>query len=178
MRQLIVFSDVSLDGFMAGPNNDLDFVVNDPKLGDEFTTELRAVADTIIFGRKSFGSWGYWMAAEGDLADWMNSTPKVILSSNQALDVSPWPNSTVADLDQIRKLKESDGQATGGLVALIATVAASACSAPSAEPRPSKHVTAPTRPSQTSSFSNRRKRTHRPPKQLARRFRRPRCKPA
>ncbi len=27
MRELIVFADVTLDGFMAGPNNDLDFMV-------------------------------------------------------------------------------------------------------------------------------------------------------
>ncbi len=127
MRQLIAFNDVSLDGFMAGPNNELDFIVNDPKLGDEFTSELRAVADTIVFGRKSFGSWAYWMSAEGDLADWMNSSPKVILSSDQTFDVSPWPNSTVADLDQIRQVKESDGKAIvafGGVQTLQSLITA------------------------------------------------------
>jgi hypothetical protein len=31
MKPLIVFSDVTIDGFMAGPDNDLDFMVNDPK---------------------------------------------------------------------------------------------------------------------------------------------------
>lgn len=128
MRQLIVFSDVSLDGFMAGPNNDLDFMADDSKLADEFTAELRAVADTIIFGRKSFEpSAAYWTAADGDLADWMNSTPKLILSSNQDLDTSAWANTTVADLDRIRQLKESAGQAIvafGGVHTLQALISA------------------------------------------------------
>ncbi len=79
-----------------GPNYDLDFMAEDQKLTDEFTSELRAVADTIIFGRKSFEpSAGYWTAADGDLADWMNTTPKVTLSSNQDLDVSHWANATL-----------------------------------------------------------------------------------
>ena len=30
MKPLIVFSDVTVDGFMAGPDNDLDFMVHDP----------------------------------------------------------------------------------------------------------------------------------------------------
>jgi hypothetical protein len=30
MKSLIVFSDVTVDGFMAGPDNDLDFMVDDP----------------------------------------------------------------------------------------------------------------------------------------------------
>lgn len=113
VRQLIVFADVSLDGFMAGPDNDLGFVVDDPQLEEEFTRELRAAADTIVFGRKSFhGSAAYWTAAEGELADWMNATPKVILSSDRGLDVSAWPNSSVAaGVDQIRELKNAAGKA-------------------------------------------------------------------
>jgi len=48
MRSLIVFSDVTLDGFMAGPDNDLEFTVDDPQLTDE----LMAVADLQIWGRR------------------------------------------------------------------------------------------------------------------------------
>lgn len=129
MRQLIVFTDVSLDGFMAGPENDLGFMVEDPQLADEFTAELRAVADTIIFGRKSFHpSAAYWTAADGELADWMNTTPKMILSSDSTYDVGLWPNSTVlTDLDQVRRLKETTGRtvvAFGGVDTLRSLVSA------------------------------------------------------
>jgi hypothetical protein len=54
MKPLIVFSDVTVDGFMAGPDNDLDFMVDDPQLEDELTGMLMSVADTIVVGRKAF----------------------------------------------------------------------------------------------------------------------------
>lgn len=125
MRSLIVFSDVTIDGFMAGPENDLDFVVEDSKLADEFTGQLRAATDTIIFGRKSFSpTAAYWTAARGDLATWMNTTPKVILSNDSTFDVSAWANTTLAvgdGVESVRRLKETDG---GGIVAFggVATV--------------------------------------------------------
>ncbi|NIK55204.1 dihydrofolate reductase family protein [Kribbella shirazensis] len=125
MRPLIVFSDITVDGFMAGPDNDLDFMVEDPQLADEFTGELMRVADTIVWGRTSFApSAVYWTTAEGDVADWLNATPKVVLSSDDTVDVSVWPNSTLAvgdGVDHVRRLKEAPG---GGVVVFggVATV--------------------------------------------------------
>lgn len=131
MRALIAFCDVTIDGFMAGPDNDLGFMVEDPKLADEFTGELRSVADTIVWGRKSFEPSGvYWTAADGELADWMNATPKVVLSSDAAFDVSSWENSTLAagdGVDQVRRLKESAGGSLvvfGGVQTVRSLVAA------------------------------------------------------
>ena len=54
MKPLIVFSSVTIDGFMAGPDNELDFMVDDPQLEDELTGMLMSVADTIVVGRKAF----------------------------------------------------------------------------------------------------------------------------
>ncbi|HEX4812377.1 MAG TPA: dihydrofolate reductase family protein [Nonomuraea sp.] len=118
MRPLIVYADVTVDGYMAGPDNDLDFIVSDPELEDVLTGELMSAADTIVFGRGSFpDSSAYWMAADGVLADWMNETPKIILSSDADYDVSAWKNATLAAGDgaeQVRRLKASTG---GALVA-------------------------------------------------------------
>ena len=117
MRPLIVFSDVTVDGFMAGPDNDLDFMVDDPQLQDELTGRLMSVADTIVVGRKSFSAMaGYWTTADGEVAAWMNATPKVVLSTDSSYDVGAWENSTLAagdGGDQVRRLKASSG---GGLV--------------------------------------------------------------
>jgi len=117
MRPLIVFSDVTVDGFMAGPANDLDFMVDDPQLGDELTGMLMAVADTIVVGRKAFSDMAaYWPNAEGDLAAWMNATPKVVLSTDSGFDVGAWEHSTLAagdGADQVRRVKASSG---GGVV--------------------------------------------------------------
>ena len=131
MKPLIVFSDVTVDGFMAGPDNDLDFLVDDAQLTDELTGELMSVADTIVWGRKSFAaSAAYWTAAGGDLAAWMNATPKVVLSTDSSYDVSAWENSTLAagdGVDQVRQLKASSGGAVvafGGVHTVRSLVAA------------------------------------------------------
>ena len=131
MRPLIVFSDMTLDGFMAGPDNDLDFMTDDPHMTSELTGELMSVADAIIWGRKSFSpSAAYWTAAEGDLAAWLNTTPKFVLSSDSTFDVSSWKNSTLAagdGADQIRRLKESSGGSLvvfGGVQTVRSLVAA------------------------------------------------------
>ena len=131
MRPLIVFSDMTLDGFMAGPDNDLDFMADDPQLTSELTGELMSVADTIIWGRRSFGpSAAYWTTAEGDLAAWLNTAPKFVLSSDKSFDVSAWENSTLAagdGADQVRQLKESTGGSLvvfGGVQTVRSLVAA------------------------------------------------------
>ncbi|TCO19068.1 dihydrofolate reductase [Kribbella steppae] len=131
MRSLIVFSDVTLDGFMAGPDNDLEFTVDDPQMTGELTDELVAVADLQIWGSKSFAPSGaYWTAADGDLATWMNETPKVVLSSDRSLDVSSWANSTLAagdGVEQVRQLKETSGGSLvvfGGVQTVRSLVAA------------------------------------------------------
>lgn len=36
MRELILFADVTLDGFMAGPDNDLGFTTSDDELAQDF----------------------------------------------------------------------------------------------------------------------------------------------
>ena len=117
MKPLIVFSDVTVDGFMTGPDNDLDFMVDDPRLEDELTGELMSVADTIVVGRKAFPDMAaHWTTADGDVAAWMNTTPKVVLTTDSTYDVGAWENSILAagdGADQVRRLKASSG---GGLV--------------------------------------------------------------
>lgn len=97
MRDLILSAAVTLDGFMAGPANDLEFMVIDDELDQTMMTEeLAARADTIVIGWKVFPEMAaYWTTAAGPLAQWMNDTPKVVLS-NTLDDTSMWPNSSVA----------------------------------------------------------------------------------
>ena len=115
MRDLILSADVTLGGFMAGPANDLDFMVRDDDVDQTMMTEeLTARADTIVVGRKAFHPMaGYWTTATGTLARWMNDTPKVVLS-NTLVDTSTWPNSSVARGDgaaAVKELKRLPGRA-------------------------------------------------------------------
>jgi dihydrofolate reductase len=125
MKPLIVFSDVTVDGFMTGPNNNMDYMVIDQEVEDETTAMLMPVADAIVVGRKSFIDMaGFWPNAEGRLAAWMNATPKIVLTSDAGFDVGAWDNSTLAagdGADQVRRVKETSG---GALVTFggVATV--------------------------------------------------------
>jgi dihydrofolate reductase len=69
MRDLILFASVTVDGFMAGPDNDLGFMVPDDELDETVNGELMPKADTIVVGRKSFHDMAaYWPTATGPLA--------------------------------------------------------------------------------------------------------------
>src|SRR5258708_33934831 len=82
MRDVLLFVDVTVDGFMAGPNNDLSVMVEDADLYRTMTTELMARADTIIVGGKVFHDMAaYWTTAPDLVAPWVNAAPKVVLSN-------------------------------------------------------------------------------------------------
>jgi hypothetical protein len=107
MRELIVFADVTFDGFMAEPDNDSDFMVGD-ELDQAFMGELMPRADTIVVGRKAFvgGMASYWPTATEPFAQWMNETLKVVPSSTGG-DVDQWENSSVATGEAIAHVKDS-----------------------------------------------------------------------
>jgi dihydrofolate reductase len=131
MRSLIVFCSVTVDGFMAGPDNDLRFMVDDEELETTLNGELMEAAGAIVVGRKSFPEMSeYWTSAEGELADWMNGTPKYVLSSDDSYDVSGWDSATLAagdGVEQVRKLKAKKGKSVvvfGGVETVRALVVA------------------------------------------------------
>ncbi|GAB3821870.1 dihydrofolate reductase family protein [Kribbella italica] len=131
MRSLIVFCSVTVDGFMAGPDNDLGFMIDDEELETTLNGELMRAADAIVVGRKSYPEMSsYWTTAEGELAEWMNGTPKHVLSSDDSYDVSAWSSAALAagdGVEQVRKLKARKGKSIvvfGGVETVRALVAA------------------------------------------------------
>lgn len=131
MRPLIVSCNVTVDGFMAGPDNDLDFIADDRQLEDELAGKFRSVVDTIVVGRQTFRDMAaYWTTADGDMAAWLNATAKIVLSTDSDTDVSDWDNATLAagdGVDQVRRLKASSGGALvtfGGVGTLRSLIAA------------------------------------------------------
>ncbi|QDH80260.1 dihydrofolate reductase [Echinicola soli] len=55
MRKLSLFIATSLDGFIAGPNDDLSFLASVEKEGEDYGyAEFTARVDTIIVGRKTY----------------------------------------------------------------------------------------------------------------------------
>src|SRR6202000_3140319 len=69
MRKLKLQMQITVDGFVAGPNGENDWVFASPKKDPEalqknidFSTELAAGCDTLLLGRKlaASGFCGYW----------------------------------------------------------------------------------------------------------------------
>lgn len=119
MGKLILSMMTSLDGFVAGSNNELDWVVWEEEM-DRDSAELMQSVDTMLVGYGAYKDMvGYWPAAltkpgsesEGAFAQLINEKPKVIISQTEQELL--WKNEellVVTDLaKQVMDLKESKG---------------------------------------------------------------------
>ena len=117
MRTLIVTEFVTLDGVMEAPGGE----PTHPHSGwvsDYFGDEIGATkqqevfdAEILLVGRVTYESFaGAWPTYEGEMADRMNSMPKVVVSTTLA--TPEWTNTRVLEGDAIegvRALKAEDG---------------------------------------------------------------------
>jgi dihydrofolate reductase len=66
-REVIMFVNSSVDGFMGSPSGDLGWLVHDDEMDHDFTSDLRRTADTILSGRVVFESFAVaWPARAAD----------------------------------------------------------------------------------------------------------------
>ncbi|WP_449623147.1 dihydrofolate reductase family protein [Robertmurraya sp. Marseille-Q9965] len=63
-RRVILDLAVTLDGFIEGPNGEVDWCVMDPDM--DFNKFLNQI-DTILYGRKSYDIWGQYIPKIEDL---------------------------------------------------------------------------------------------------------------
>jgi dihydrofolate reductase len=123
MRKVVVQEFVTIDGFAAGPNGELDFVTDaaaDPTRGEFVETQLAFIGtlDTILLGAETYRMFAeYWPEQTVEtqaIADALNATPKVVFSST--LEAAPWGDWPEARLvrgsaeDEVRRLKAEDGK--------------------------------------------------------------------
>jgi dihydrofolate reductase len=89
VRRLVVFMHVSLDGFVAGPNGEMDWIdVNEEMFG--YAGQRTREADTALYGRVTYQMMeSYWptagdqpTATKHDIehSKWYNSVAKVVVS--------------------------------------------------------------------------------------------------
>jgi dihydrofolate reductase len=123
MRRVIVQEFVTIDGFAAGPNGELDFIsestsvdsVDSEAARDQLAFVTRV--ETILLGADTYRMFArYWpdQTTETELiAEALNSTTKVVFSST--LDCAPWGSWDEARIvagnasEEVRRLKEEDG---------------------------------------------------------------------
>ena len=120
MRKFKLQVQMSVDGYMAGPNGEMDWM-NGPWSDDlaTFVTSLYEGVDCIVLGRKlAEGFIPHWASRpsyEKDTAiDTMNNTPKVVITDS--LTTSPWENTVVAGGDLIATIKTLKEQPGGDII--------------------------------------------------------------
>ncbi len=114
MRKLIMWNVITLDGCFEGTKNwDLSFheLVWGRELEDISIEQLQS-ADYLVFGRVTYeGMAEYWKKEKGEIADLMNSIPKIVFSTT--LKTADWNNTTLINKNvsaEIKKLKAEGGK--------------------------------------------------------------------
>lgn len=121
MRQLILAMNISLDGFVGGPNGELDWVRFSVDMDNTELPAMIARADTCLLGRSLYeGFSSYWPTApqtnpnlsdgEKAFARWIDQAQKVVFSTT--LEETPWNNARLARGDlaaEVAQLKQQPG---------------------------------------------------------------------
>lgn len=120
MRKVILFAHTSLDGFMAGPNGELDWIAYDSDLA-KFADKVVAAVGSPLYGRTTYHMMeNYWPTVlnnpdssdrEITHAKWVQEIPKVVFSTS--LDKATWNNTTLIKnnvAEEVKRLKELPGK--------------------------------------------------------------------
>lgn len=121
MRTLKLQVQTTVDGYMAGPDGEMDWMTF-PWTEDieAYVDALTRPVDGIVLGRKlAEGFIPHWASQpEGEpqeTIDWMHQTPKVVLSNT--LTESPWENAVIAGGDVAKAVAGLKAQSGGDLIA-------------------------------------------------------------
>ena len=114
MRKLKLQVQMSVDGYVAGINGEMDWTARnwDNEL-KKYVGEITEPVDCIVLGRKlAQGFIPHWASnPQEEGADKFNNTAKVVFT--KTLDKSEWDHTILAKgdlVDEINKLKKQDGQ--------------------------------------------------------------------
>lgn len=118
MRKLVVFQQISLDGYFTDSEGDMTWAKQDND--DEFNTfssENAKSGGVLIFGRVTYQLMaGFWPSAQARknlpaVAERMNNLPKIVFS--KTLDKASWNNTTLVKGDlvaEIQRMKNEPGE--------------------------------------------------------------------
>jgi dihydrofolate reductase len=120
MRKFKLQVQMTVDGYIAGPNGEMDWMVWDwDDALVQYVTDITEPIDCIVLGRKlAEGFIPHWanVAANPDHPEFtagqkFTDTHKVVFT--KTLDQSAWDNTILAKgdlVDEIKKLKQQDGK--------------------------------------------------------------------
>ncbi len=120
MRKLVLFMHTSLDGFVAGPNGEMDWIHVDEEIFD-YAGERTNQSDTALYGRMTYQMMeAYWPTAADqpeatrhdiEHSRWYKSVPKVVLSKTMQGSTAPNTKIIAGNLGaEINALKQAQGK--------------------------------------------------------------------
>lgn len=120
MRKIIWLTHVSLDGFVAGPNGEIDWIYLEDELFEDGHAVIKT-ADTALYGRVTYQLMeNYWPTAaksptatkhDIDHANWVNPALKIVFS--RSLKKTDWQNTRIIKgqvAEEIGNLKNQPGK--------------------------------------------------------------------
>lgn len=119
MRRIISFMHISLDGFVAGPNGEMNWIKIDEEIFDHVGKRIRE-GDRALYGRVTYEMMeNYWPAAGArqgaskhdiEHSKWYNGARKLVLS--KTLKEKELTNTTIISdnlADRINEIKQQPG---------------------------------------------------------------------
>jgi dihydrofolate reductase len=119
MRKIISFMHISLDGFVAGPNGEMDWIKVDEEIFSHVGTRI-SEGDTALYGRVTYQMMeGYWPTAADkpdasrhdiEHSKWYSKVHKLVLS--KTMKDADLPNTEIISenlSDRINNIKQQPG---------------------------------------------------------------------
>jgi dihydrofolate reductase len=132
MPKVVVFNNVSLDGYFVDANGDMSWAHNQDPEWNAFVSDNASGTAVLVFGRITYDLMaGYWptplaMKNNPVVAEGMNNLQKVVFS--RTLGKVTWKNTRLVKgdmLEEVRKMKQEPGPdmvilGSGSVVAQLA----------------------------------------------------------
>lgn len=120
MRRVVLSMFVTVDGFISGPNGELDWMPGNqtPDMEvDSYMLNMMDEMDTMLLGARTYELFvAYWPTAtteEQIVADKLNAMTKVVFSSAREVTWGQWNNARLAKgtlSEEITRLKQQSGK--------------------------------------------------------------------
>jgi dihydrofolate reductase len=117
MRKIILNLALTLDGFIEGPNGEIDWLVKDPEIDfGDILNDILSDKDAIFYGRVSYDKWGNYLPDKDapqkikDAYELMHSKQKYVFSRTKNGDDTGaiYINSNVQE--RVSEIKSRPGQ--------------------------------------------------------------------
>ena len=116
MRKLIVFNNITLDGYFTDANGLMHWAHKSDPEWNEFTASNASGGGVLVFGRKTYDLMSsFWPTKQAlemfpKVAEAMNNQPKIVFS--RTMDEATWQNTRLMKdniTQELRKLKGEPG---------------------------------------------------------------------